>query len=1062
MRVLGLDCGIASVGWAVLDITEDKLQQTPIYEIVDCGVYCFEQPIVGGTGKNRFTSIKASRSRRIGHMHFLRRKKQKMRDARVVLVEHGLLADAKKDALARAMQAVSPKDRKPQVTPYDLRAEALDRHLRDEEFAVVIGHIANHPGPRRSSKQRKNDDDDERGKIKSAVNANSKYTQKGYRTVGEMLARDDEFRDCKHNRQGTWKHSIGRTDLLDELRSIFFAQRQHGNLKADKRLLDALVKIIERKKEPTEEYYKVGPCRFEAGEPRASSRSYSFERFRFAENLGKLSLAREAGERPSADEIKLAMKTFGSKERTTFADLRKMWNLPKEVQFAGVKKKIPKKDEAERDFATGKGDSCHGTFALRHALGTNWTELERRPEVLDDIARILTFATREDVAERDIRALGLEPSLTENIIDELKKGSFDGFVEAAGFSAKAACKLSEFLEQGLVFSDACKRVEYDHTASSVNPDENRNPVVKHAVRQYLSTLELLIKKHGVPDEIRLEMARDVAWGAEKRLEETERNDGNRRATKQLREECATLINAQPTSFQLLKFRLAKEQGFKSIYSGKDLCESMRAGFDGVEVDHVLPRSVFHIVGDRNNLVACLSGENANKLNNTPFEWSQRDPNFDWNRFTAIVALSKELPKRKRRLLLMKSTEEIKNAFRKRNLVDTQYAIRLLIAELDAFFKRQLMSGTKPPSVVGRPGRLVSWLRQGWGLGRYKYEYENVRNADDRHHALDAIIVAAIDKRTLDMATWLAQKNEESGRPRDRFKIDPPWETIEADVAAALERIPLVARERRTRFAGLLHKETIYGLSEVQGMFRKRERVPVDQNLTLKHLERFRDSSDKGHIKAILEQWVKDGHPMSPRERKPSWKYGVNSDGSERRIEIRKITLITNEGSQVAPSRLRKPPDKDGEPFASYDRAKQMIRVDVFEAIGTKSKAKYLYVPIYPSQMNETKPPGLFVKLKTPMEKWPTLHEKDRFVFTLNLLDLICMESDRVSGTFYFRGLDIYDASISVSPPFSNDEKLQIGISPTNIRSLKKLIVDRLGRISDSASELRTWRGKACT
>jgi CRISPR-associated endonuclease Csn1 len=1060
MKVLGLDCGIASVGWAVLDITENNPPQPRSYRIVNCGVYCFNQPIVGGTGKDRFTSIKSSRSRRIGHMHFLRRKRQKLRDIRVQLARVGLLPDSKKSALAEAMTRVSPRGQKPQITPYDLRAKALDHLLSSDEFAVVIGHFAAHPGPRRSSKQRtQNENDEDRGKINSAVNVNAQYAQRGYRTVGEMLARDDQFRNRKHNRQGhnPWEHTVGRTDLLDELRKIFSAQKRLGNTKASNDLRDAVVSIIECKKEPDYDYYPAGPCRFVKNESRASSRSHSFERFRFAENLVKLNLAREGAQKPSAEEIKQAMDTFGTKARTTYADLRELWQLPANVFFVGIKKKLTKKNE-EDDFATGKGDSCHGVCTLREVAGKHWPTIENRIHTLDEIARIVTFATREDVVERDIGILDLDKDLRLKIVAALRDGRFDGFVEAAGFSAVAARRLSDPLARGLSYSDACKEVGYDHTAPPVNPVENRNPVVRHAVRQYLETIKAVIDAHGMPDEIRLEMARDVAWGAEKKLEESERNDANRRANQNLRKECKDLIQAEPTSFQVLKYRLAKEQGFKCIYSGADLCESMRKGFEGVDIDHVLPRSEFHIVGNRNNLVACLSGANANKRDQTPFEWSQNDPKFDWKTFTARVVLSKELPKPKRRFLLLKSTEEIKKAFRDRNLVDTQYAVRLLIAELHAHFERVLPPGSKTPPVVGRPGRLVSWLRQGWQLDHIKYEYEMRRNSDGRHHALDAIIAAVIDKRTLDNATRQAKLNERSGRPRDRIRIDPPWSELETDVSLALERIPIVARERKTNFSGLLHKETIYGLSKVNGVLKKRERVAVDQNLTLDHLERFRDSSEKGHIKALLLQWVEDGHP---KDRKPTWKYGVNPDGTERRMEIRRITLLTNEGPQLVPARLKERTEPKRSP-ASYDRAKQMIRVDVFKAGGENPRSPFLYVPVYPHQMNDDAPPSRYYSGNGGPLDWPILGSNDQFLFSLVLLDLIeVVDTNGVTHRLYFRGLDIDSGRLECAPIFSLDKDLRQRFSPTKIRELRKLVVDRLGRISEAPNESRTWRGKVC-
>jgi CRISPR-associated endonuclease Csn1 len=485
---------------------------------------------------------------------------------------------------------------------------------------------------------------------------------------------------------------------------------------------------------------------------------------------------------------------------------------------------------------------------------------------------------------------------------------------------------------------------------------------------------------------------------------------------------------------------------------------MRNGFEDVDIDHILPRSEFHIVGDKNNLVCCLSRANANKRDQTPFEWSQNDPNFDWNKFRKRVLTSKELPKRKRRFLLLESTAQIKQGFRERNLVDTQYAVRLLIAELNDQFGKVLPPGSKVPPVVGRPGRLVSWLRQCWQLDRMKYEYEKQRNSDDRHHALDAIIAAVIDKRTLDDAVRQAKLNEISGHPGDRIKIDPPWSNLQADVSCALERIPIVARERKTNFTGLLHKETIYGLSRIDGALRKRVRVAVDKNLTLKHLERFRDTSEKGHIKAILEQWVMDGHP---KDRRPTWKYGINPDGTERRMEIRKITLLTNEGPEFVPARLQEQVSPKRSP-ASYERAERMIRVDVFKAASEGSRSPFLYVPVYPHQMNDENPPSRYFTRTREMPDWPSLGPDDTFLFSLVHLDLIEVVYENTGPQkMYFRGLDVDNGRLTCSPVFSLHDK-PARYSPTKIRELRKLVVDRLGRISPAPHELRTWRGKVCT
>jgi CRISPR-associated endonuclease Csn1 len=1048
-KILGLDCGIASVGWAVLEYDAAGVSP-PKYKIAECGVYCFEQPIVGGTGNDQFSSIKSAESKRIGHMHHMRRKKQKLSELRRLLAEYKLLPTSAKDEFARAMRRVSPAGQKPQITPYDLRAKSLKKEhvLTSDEFAVILAHYVSHPGPRSSSKQRGTNEDTEKGKIKDAVRNNAKYLEEGYRTVGEKLALDPHFQSQKHNRQNDWKFSVGRNDLLDEIKEVFKSQRKFGNKAATEPLLQNVLRIIEKKKEPTADYFEVEKCRFELGEPRAASRSVSFEKFRFVEHLVKLGLNRENEPKLRSEEIELAMQLFGVNAQTTFSDLRKKLSLPKDVLFDNVKKK----DESNRDFAAGKGDSCHGTATLKTVLGEHWDSLASNSQTLDEICRVLSFATRKDVVERDLLALSLGEDITTKLITEYEAGVFDRFTEAASISAKAAANLASEMVKGLQYSDACRAFDYNHTAQTVNPKQNKNPIVKHAVREYLATIEMLQNKFGPFDEIRIEMARDVAWGAKKKLEESERNDKNKTANKKLKSDCKELLGGvEPSSFQVLKYRLLKEQGCKCIYTGSDLCEMMRDGFNGIEVDHVLPRSKFNLFGDRRNLVACINGANADKRNDTPYNWSLRNQSLDWNLFTKRVHSMKEIPKGKKRFLLMKSTEEIEDAFASRNLVDTQYAIKLLLAEIGA-----LSINTH---VVGRPGRLVSWLRGGWGLGRFKYNLQDKRVADDRHHAVDAIIVALIDQRTLQVATHFAKLNEESGQPRDRFRIAPPWPSLEKDVEVAIESISIVARQRRDAFKGDIHKDTIYGVKKIDGVTHIKVRKRVDKKLTLEDLKLFKDNSEKGHIKKLLEEWIAN---KDPDKSQPSWKYGINPDGTDRRMPIKKITLVSPGEVSVVPARLMRVNGKgDAETFGTYDR-KDMVRVDVFIDESVSNKKTHVYVPIYPHQMTLLDPPNQYVKRGVPSAGWPILEAKHQFVTSLTKLDLIeITTSKRGTERGYFRSLHTGKRDIFVSPVYtlSDEHETQVGFS--DLKSLRKMRIDRLGNAEFVESELRTWRGKVC-
>jgi CRISPR-associated endonuclease Csn1 len=135
MRVLGLDCGIASVGWALLEIGDAE----PEGKVVALGTRMFDTP---ETDKERRPKSELRRKNR-GQRRVIRRRKQRMNAVRRVLNEHGLLPDAGSQALR--FQGISP---------WDVRAKATETLLSAHELAVALGHIARHRGFKSNAKSR--------------------------------------------------------------------------------------------------------------------------------------------------------------------------------------------------------------------------------------------------------------------------------------------------------------------------------------------------------------------------------------------------------------------------------------------------------------------------------------------------------------------------------------------------------------------------------------------------------------------------------------------------------------------------------------------------------------------------------------------------------------------------------------------------------------------------------------------------------------------------------------------------------------------------------------------
>ena len=179
MKVLGLDCGIASVGWAVLEVAEDKAEG----HIVACGTRMFDSPEEATQSGPKLKS-EARRMFR-GQRKVIRRRRQRMNAIRQLFREQNLLATSDSESL-----------KIPGVDPWVLRTKGLEKLLAPEELAVTLGHIARHRGFRSNVKGAAKENASEDGKMKKAM-GESREKLSRYRTYGEMLVTDEAFTELK-------------------------------------------------------------------------------------------------------------------------------------------------------------------------------------------------------------------------------------------------------------------------------------------------------------------------------------------------------------------------------------------------------------------------------------------------------------------------------------------------------------------------------------------------------------------------------------------------------------------------------------------------------------------------------------------------------------------------------------------------------------------------------------------------------------------------------------------------------------------------------------------------
>ena len=327
------------------------------------------------------------------------------------------------------------------------------------------------------------------------------------------------------------------------------------------------------------------------------------------------------------------------------------------------------------------------------------------------------------------------------------------FDKSLNLSLKAINEILEFMEDGLRYDEACTKCEEKYGKQySRNPkkqahdklpiidkkdsDTPNNPVVYRTITQARKIINAIIAQHGKPFRVHIEMGRDLGKSRDERNKIEKQNKDNQAERERASNDFEELFGFKPKGKDILLKRLYDNQHGKCLYSGKpiDLERIFEKGY--VEIDHAIPFSRSWD-DSQNNKVLVLGAENQNKGNKTPFEWLGHDEQ-KWRDFETRVNSCRFSLRKKQNIL----RRELEEGFIERNINDTRYATRFLknYIENNLAFSGSLKYTDKQGTehnykkVFAPQGQITSLLRNSWGFAK-------VREDNDRHHALDAIVVA---------------------------------------------------------------------------------------------------------------------------------------------------------------------------------------------------------------------------------------------------------------------------------------------------------------------------------
>ncbi|MFC3874998.1 type II CRISPR RNA-guided endonuclease Cas9 [Neisseria musculi] len=1042
--ILGLDLGIASVGWALVLVDENE---HPI-GLLDCGVRVFERAEMPKDGKSLAATRRQARSIR----RLIRRRAHRLLRLRRLLKREGLLSAA--DFAADGLPAAMP------VNTWQLRVEGLDRKLAEKEWAAVLLHLVKHRGYLSQRKNEMQTEDKELGKLLAGVAENRQLladNPEQYRTPAELAVKRFAVQSGHlRNKGGDYAHTFNRLDLQKELHLLFAKQRGLGNPFASAELENKVDMLLMTQRAALQDgavLKMLGHCTFEPQEYKAAKHTYSAESFIWLTRLNNLRILHNGEERAlNEHERKLLLDEPYKKAKLTYKQVRKILDLPDSAVFKGLRYGKSEDGLKAESGALMEMKAYHKirTVLEKAGLKGEWENRIRNPEVLDAIGTAFSLYKTDN----DIQTALADLALPEKVLEALLKGiGFDKFIQ---LSLSALRKILPLMEQGLRYDEACTKVYGNHYGAKIQQNslvlpvidgnDIRNPVVLRTLTQARKVVNAVIRRYGSPLRVHIETARELGKSWDDRKEIEKRQEENRKERERAADEFKEYFPhfaGEPKGRDILKMRLYNQQQGKCLYSGLplDLGSLNKTGY--VEIDHALP---FSRTWDDsfNNKVLVLGSENQKKRNQTPYEYLDGASNSErWREFQARVAGCHFPYAKKQRIQTAKLNEQ---DFIDRNLNDTRYIARFLCG----FIENNLhLEGKGERRVFASNGQITALLRGLWGLRK-------VREENDRHHALDAVVVACSTVSMQQKITEAMKRREsletvntETGEVKQR--IPQPWDFFRQEVM-----IRVFSDHPREELAEKLNSRPQALHEHVAPLFVSR--APNRKTTGQGHLETIKSAKRLSENISVVKKPLAS---LKTKDIENIAGYTANREPEFYQALKKRLAEFNDDPKKAFAEPFYKP-TKNGEqgPLVKSvrvedDRVKvglavrhgitdtngDMVRADVYQKANKSGRIQYFVVPVYAWQIAK----GVLPLLDCRGYK---IDETYTFCFSLHKYDLISFPKDgnpEEEQLVYYITCDSSNGRFWIASHDKGAKEQQFRISTQNQLFIKKYQTDPLGK-----------------
>lgn len=817
--IFGFDLGVTSIGWAVVKSTENTQTITDMgTRIIPLSTDDKEEFTKGNAiSKNQKRTLK--RTQRKGYKRYQLRRQTLIN----TLEANNMMPSAEQFALGS-------------LELFGLREKALKEKLSLQELGRIFYHLNQKRGYKSSRSDANLDKKDTeyvaavKGRHQHIADLgitigqyfyNHLLTDKYYRIKEQVFPREayiEEF-DAICNAQKKY-HPALTESLIEKLRNeIIYFQR---GLKSQKGLVS--ICELEGRDITTDE----GKTMF-AGPRVAPKTSPLFQLCKIWETVNNITLKirNNAGSKYKWADYALCLEEkkkiadyLNKNAKLTYAELLRILNLKKDDVYAN--KQIQKdlqgnitfaaiaaiiNDEALLKFEPIINNTEGNAYLLDKKTGEI---LEERPKLAIDklVEREPLYQLWHTIysikdTEECKKALVKRFSIPERTAAKLAQLDFNK-QSFGDKSNKAMRKILPYLMQGFNYAHACSFAGYQHSKSLTKDEiENlttedrlillqknslRQPVVEKILNQMINLVNALLAKHGKPDEIRVELARELKQNKDERNEADKQNTLNKKLHDEISLRLVELgLPTTKRNIQKYKFIFpVREKKWNEaqvlnqcIYCGASFNLSDAISGNDFDVDHIVPKSLL-FDDSQTNKVLVHRKCNANKTNTTAYDYiaskgedalqdylERVDTWFkqgviSYGKMNRLKLSYNEYKERKKLKKETEADKKIWESFIDRQLRETAYISR----------KAKQLLQKVCAHVYATEGTVTANLRNLWGWnevlpglqlpkyqalnltetkewtsshGKHAHQREKIVNwdkrKDHRHHAIDALVVA---------------------------------------------------------------------------------------------------------------------------------------------------------------------------------------------------------------------------------------------------------------------------------------------------------------------------------